>query len=75
MRRLLLVTLVGWLLAACTEQPQTIGTRVHDEAPYAGATGERAAFTAGGWTAGDPKSWREQLRVRTQRGQNEYNRM
>lgn len=74
-RCLALVAFGCVLLAACTEKPQTIGTRVHDETPYAGAAAEAPAFRAAGWTVGNQQSWREQLRVRTQRGQNEYNRM
>lgn len=74
-KSLALVALGCLLLAACTERPQTIGTRVHDEAPYTGAADEARAFRAAGWTVGNPQSWRDQLRVRTQRGQNEYNRM
>ncbi len=61
------------LTAACTEKPQTIGSRRSaDQVPYAGT---KTPYTQPGWTAGDEKSWREQLKVRTQRGQNEYARM
>ena len=42
-----------------------------DKPPYAG-TGSN--FTVPGWTAGDRTSWESQLKARTQRGQNEYNR-
>ncbi len=70
---LTVVLVVTIATTACTEKPQTIGSsRVADEVPYAGS---KYPYTAPGWTAGDQKSWREQLRVRTQRGQNEYNRM
>ena len=75
MSRLLLLALAGVLLAACTEKPQTIGTRVHDETPYAGTPGGPSPYTVDGWSPGDKNSWQQQLRVRTQRGQNEYNRM
>ena len=30
------------------------------------------AFTDAGWKAGDKASWEEHLKVRTQRGQNDY---
>ena len=29
-------------------------------------------YTAAGWKAGDATSWEEQMRTRTQSGQNEY---
>ncbi|WP_425261154.1 hypothetical protein ACPOLB_09785 [Rubrivivax sp. RP6-9] len=58
------------LLGACTEQPQTAGTRKADGSVYQPA---KSAFVAPGWTAGDAASWEEQTRRRTQ-GQNEYSR-
>jgi len=64
-----LAALVG--LAACTEKPQTLGSRKADTAASAG-TG--TAFVAPGWKVGDQTSWDEQLRARAQRGQNEYSR-
>lgn len=73
MKRLLWLAAAGLLLAACTEKPQTIGTHhVNDEAPYVGS---KYPYAAPGWNAGDKKSWQQQLKVRTQRGQNEYSKM
>jgi hypothetical protein len=63
-----LVVLAG--LSACGEKPQVAGTRVQAAPAYMG-TGN-AAYTAAGWKAGDATSWEEQMRVRTQSGQNEY---
>ena len=57
-------------LAACTEKPQVASAKVDSAPTYAG-TGV-ASFTAAGWKPGDATSWEEQLRTRTQTGQNEY---
>ncbi|MDP1649600.1 MAG: hypothetical protein Q8M01_15560 [Rubrivivax sp.] len=59
-------------LAACTEKPQTLTSRKADTSASQG-TGNQ--FVAPGWKAGDPASWDEQMRTRTQRGQNEYTRV
>lgn len=66
------------LLAACTEKPQTNLQGVkYDAVPWSG-TGTKAdtgtVFTAPGWKVGDKNSWEQQLKVRTQNGQNEYSR-
>ena len=66
----LLAMAMVWLLAACTEKPQMLGQKkTVDAPPYAG-TG--TPFVDAGWTAGDKKSWEQHLKVRTQRGQNDY---
>jgi hypothetical protein len=72
------------LLAACGEKPQTNAQGVkYDQAPWTGtSTGTNAgtqanagtAFTASGWTVGDKNAWQQQLKVRTQNGQNDYTR-
>lgn len=72
MKRLLLLAAAGLTLAACTEKPQTLGSNPNDEAPYVGS---KYPYAAPGWNAGDRKGWQEQLKVRTQRGQNEYSKM
>ena len=59
------------LASACTEKPQTSGTRKADKAPYATANG---GFTSGAWKDGDAAAWEKQLNSRTQNGQNEYSR-
>ncbi len=56
-------------LAACTEKPQSHGLKRSDAAPYVG-TG--TPFADAGWKAGDKASWEQHLKVRTQRGQNDY---
>jgi hypothetical protein len=58
-------------VSACSEKPQTSGTRKADQAPYATATG---AYTAGTWKEGDAAAWEKQLSSRAQNGQNEYSR-
>lgn len=72
MKRLLLCAAAAALLAACTEKPQTLGSNPRDEAPYVGS---KYPYAAPGWSTGDRKSWQEQLKVRAQRGQNEYSKM
>ncbi|MEO6973740.1 MAG: hypothetical protein ABI135_10030 [Rhodoferax sp.] len=72
MRTLILVAAVA-TLAACGEKPQTLNSGVKvDAAAY---TGPASPFTSAGWTAGDKTSWERELKVRTQNGQNEYNRI
>ena len=72
MKRALLVAAVASLLAACGEQPQTLGAAKKDQAPY---TGTGKPFAAGGWKQGDRIGWESQLKARTQQGQNDYGRM
>ena len=64
-----LALLVG--LAACTEKPQTLTPR---KADTTASQGTGTQFMAPGWKAGDQASWEEEMRARTQRGQNEYSR-
>ncbi len=60
------------LLGACSEKPQTASATRHDTPPWQGVAGGQES--ASGWKAGDKASWQEELRVRTERGQNEYTR-
>ena len=57
--------------AGCTEKPQTKTLGSTDAASYKGTAGP---YNAPGWKAGDQTSWDEQMRSRTQYGQNEYSR-
>lgn len=61
------------LLAACTEQPQTIGSNARQAKPAWDGTG--MAFQVPGWKAGDKTSWESQMKARTQMGQNDYNKV
>ena len=64
---------VALVLAACSEKPQTMGGAVkQDTAAYEG-TG--MPYTAPGWRPGDKVSWEQQLKTRTQAGQNDYNKV
>lgn len=60
------------LLAGCGEKPQTAATKQHDGKPWQTA---QSSHSATGWKSGDQASWEEQLRTRTQQGQNEYTRV
>ena len=60
-------------LAACTEQPQTIGENARRDS--AAFQGPATAFTAAGWKPGDRNSWDQELKTRTVNGQNEYTRV
>lgn len=57
-------------LVACGEKPQVAGSSVKGQPAYLG-TGV-GPYTQAGWKAGDATSWEEQMRTRTQTGQNEY---
>lgn len=72
MKRFLLIAAVAVLLAACGEQPQTLGAAHKNQAAY---TGTGKAFVASGWKQGDRISWESQVKSRMQRGQNDYERM
>ena len=58
------------LLSACGEKPQEMGGAVRQDT--AAFNGTQTLFVASGWKQGDKTSWEQQLRVRTQNGQNEY---
>ena len=61
------------LLAGCTERPQTLDSGVKVDAKAFQGTG--LAYAVPGWKQGDKASWEEHEKVRTQMGQNEYNRV
>ena len=72
---MLMAASVALPLTGCGEKPQTAGqasTKKSDAKAWEGAT--NAAYTDGGWKAGDKDSWETHLRTRAQQGQNEYNR-
>jgi len=58
-------------LAACGEDPQTANRGKQDAALFQG-TGKKAPYVVDGWKAGDRNSWEQQLKTRTQMGQNDY---
>jgi hypothetical protein len=61
------------ILAACGEQTQTIGSGNRPDTPAFQGTG--TAFVVPDWKPGDKVSWEQELKTRTQRGQNEYNKV
>ena len=63
------------VLVACGEQPQTISTNSKVDKHASQGTGVAPPFTAPGWKGGDKASWESQLKVRTQMGQNDYNKV
>lgn len=63
------------LLAACSEPAQTLGTNSRTDKPAFEGTGVAPPFTAAGWKNGDKVAWEQQLKVRTQMGQNDYNKV
>ena len=70
MKATLLTAALALSLVACSEKPQTANSQKrHDAPPYAGAS---QVFSDAGWKAGDKASWESHLKVRTQRGQNDY---
>ncbi len=70
MKTALLIAAMALTLVACSEKPQTANSQKrHDAPPYAGAS---LAFNDAGWKVGDKASWESHLKVRTQRGQNDY---
>ena len=60
------------LLSACGEKPQAMGGTKQDAAPFSGVG---SAFSDSQWKQRDRASWESHLKVRTQQGQNDYNRM
>ena len=69
---MLAVAVLGGL-SACGEQPQTLGAAKKDAAAFTGTP--VIANQSGAWKSGDKTAWEQQLRVRTQNGQNEYTRI
>ncbi len=61
------------LLGACGEQPQTSGTGVKTDAAAFSGTG--MPYAVPGWKQGDKASWEQQMKVRTQMGQNDYTKV
>jgi hypothetical protein len=70
MKNTVLMVIAAAALVACGDKQQTAATPSKDAAPYAG-TGV-AAFTAGGWKAGDKVAWEQHLKARMQNSQNDY---
>ncbi|GGX16075.1 lipoprotein [Pigmentiphaga litoralis] len=67
----MIVSLAALALAGCTDQKQELHSNANYQQAYKG-TGSK--FVQPGWTPGDRNSWEQELKVRTQQGQNEYNK-
>ena len=72
MRATLLTGAALLALAGCGEKPQALQGVKTDSASFQG-TG--MPYVAPGWKAGDKTSWEQQLKTRTQSGQNDYNKV
>ncbi len=71
--RIGIVTLLALGLAACSEPSQELHSGKNTGEPAYAGTGSN--FVAPGWKPGDKASWQGELAQRTQRGQNEYNKV
>jgi hypothetical protein len=58
------------LLAGCGDRTQTITSGVVTDTAAFQGTGK--AYAVPGWKQGDKTSWEQQLKTRTQTGQNDY---
>lgn len=65
--------LMAMAVAACTEKPQTIGANSQQDA--SAFQGTKMPFVAPGWQQGNRTSWEQQIKTRTQMGQNDYNKV
>jgi hypothetical protein len=59
-------------LAGCERSAGESNVRKSDVPAWKGTSS--SAYTASGWKATDQTAWEQQLRTRTQGGQNEYSR-
>ena len=59
-------------LSACGEKAQELGAIKQDATAFSG-TGMK--FAVPGWKQGDKISWEQQLKTRTQNGQNDYTKV
>ena len=72
MMRLACILALAAILTACGDKAQTLSGTKRDGAAFEGTTNP---YNAPGWKAGDKTSWEQQLKARTQHGQNEYTRV
>ena len=72
MMRLASILALAATLTACGDKAQTLSGTKRDGAAFEGTTNP---YNAPGWKAGDKTSWEQQLKARTQHGQNEYTRV
>lgn len=74
-RTLIVVAAVAGLaaMAGCTEKPQTLSSGVKQDTHASQGTGR--PFAVPSWKQGDKVSWEQQLKTRTQNGQNDYTKV
>jgi hypothetical protein len=60
-------------LGACGEKPQTLQSGVKVDSQAFQGTG--MPYAVQGWKQGDKGSWEQQLKTRTQNGQNDYTKV
>jgi hypothetical protein len=70
---LMAILTAGGALSACSEKPQTISSGIAQDSAAFQGTG--TPFTVAGWKQGDKTSWEQQLKTRTQNGQNDYTKV
>ena len=75
MIRLVYAATAALALVACGDKQQTAAGVKSDAPAFQSVTGPGNAYNAPGWKAGDKTAWEQQLKTRTQAGQNEYNRV
>jgi hypothetical protein len=75
MMRVTVLAAAVMMLAACGDKPQTVAGVKSDVAAYQSVPGPGKVYIVPGWQAGDKTAWEQQLKTRTQAGQNEYNRV
>jgi hypothetical protein len=61
-------------LAGCGEKPQTAGQASTKKSDSKAWEAVQSTHVADGYKAGDKTAWEAQLKLRTERGQNEYTR-
>ena len=69
MRAVLLAATATLVLSACGESPQVANRTRQDASLFQGTN---KPYAAPGWKQGDRNSWEQQLKTRTQAGQNDY---
>jgi hypothetical protein len=70
-RKLIVIwTFASFAVAGCADREQTIGSNIKQDAQA--FTGTGMAYAVPGWKQGDKLSWEQQLKTRTQNGQNDY---
>ncbi len=75
MKKIIALSVIVLLTAACSDKPQSAGGVKGDTAPYVGiGAGTGKGYVEGTWKQGDKTSWESALKVRTQNGQNDYTR-